>query len=61
MGAVSAGLAILPFRIDHTRVSESLDYLLSTQQWLDATGQDWRVYVPELVQGVKRLLEGLEG
>src|SRR5262245_14518327 len=34
--AVHKGLAILPFRIEDVQLSRSLEYLLSSQHWMDA-------------------------
>lgn len=55
--AVSAGIPIVPVRIDGAIFPEELEYYLAGMHQLDATDRDLGTLVPDLVQR----LEGMEG
>ncbi|MCH7229153.1 TIR domain-containing protein, partial [Haloferula sp. A504] len=55
--AVSQGVAILPLRIEDVRPSKSLDYYLSTAQWMDAWKQPVEEQLELLVAAVKPMLK----
>ncbi|MCA9269925.1 MAG: toll/interleukin-1 receptor domain-containing protein, partial [Planctomycetales bacterium] len=55
--AVSKGIPIIPFRIAEVRLGKSLEYFLSSSQWLDAFGdQQLERRVPQLVEAVNEIL-----
>jgi len=54
--AVSKDVPIIPFRIDDTPLSKSMEYFLSTHQWLDALGPPLERHFQKLADTVQRLL-----
>jgi hypothetical protein len=54
--AVHAGAPIIPFRIEDTPPSESLEYFISTPHWLDALTPPLEEHAIRLADSVKRLL-----
>jgi hypothetical protein len=59
--AVSRGLDIIPFRIGEIEPSPSLEYFISTSQWLDATSGAAGDHVGELSRTIRVLVYGQEG
>ncbi len=53
---VSKGVTILPFRIENTPVSKSLEYYLATAVWLDASSTPVAPHLELLKQTVSRLI-----
>jgi TPR repeat protein len=54
--AVSAGVAVIPFRIEDVRPGKSLDYFIGSVHWLDALTQPLEQHLQRLVQNVQTLL-----
>jgi TPR repeat protein len=54
--AVSAGVAVVPFRIEDVRPGKSLDYFIGSVHWLDALTQPLEQHLQRLVQNVQTLL-----
>ncbi len=54
--AVHAGAAIIPFRIQDTPPSQSLEYFISTPHWLDALTPPLEQHVLRLAESIKSLL-----
>ncbi len=54
--AVSAGVAVIPFRIENVRPGKSLDYFIGSVHWLDAITQPLEQHLQRLVQNVQTLL-----
>jgi len=54
--AVSKGIPILPFRIEKITLSESMEYYVSTQHWLDALTPPLEKHLQELTDSVLLLL-----
>lgn len=54
--AVSSGLAVLPFRIEHVMPGKSLDYFIGGVHWLDALTPPLERHIERLVQNVQALL-----
>ncbi len=54
--AVSKGVTILPFRIENTPVSKSLEYYLATAVWLDASSTPFTPHLELLKQTVSHLI-----
>ncbi len=54
--AVSMGIAIIPFRIEDVAPSDSLEYFISNQHWLDALTQPLERHIGHLADVVARLL-----
>jgi len=54
--AVSKDVTILPFRIENTPVSKSLEYYLATAVWLDASSTPVASHLEVLKQTVSRLI-----
>jgi hypothetical protein len=54
--AVAKGIMILPFRIEEVKLSNALEYFLSTHQWLDAFPKLTDGHVNSLVQRVSIFL-----
>ncbi|MBT8166177.1 MAG: TIR domain-containing protein [Acidimicrobiia bacterium] len=59
--AVSRGIDIIPFRIDDIEPAPSLEYFISTSQWLDATAGPIQDHVGELARTIRILVYGQEG
>jgi actin-related protein len=55
--AVSKNVTIIPFRIDDTPLSPSMEYFLSTHQWLDALKPPLERHFQKLADTVQRLLD----
>ena len=55
--AVSKGIIIIPFRIEHTPMSESMEYLIGLPHWLDALTSPLEQHIDTLVRRVKTLVE----
>lgn len=58
--AISAGLAILPLRIEDLEPTGALDYYLAGRQWCDALGRPLMPHLEKLPAAVKDLLESKE-
>jgi hypothetical protein len=56
--AVHRRLSVLPFRVEHVLPSQSLEYFLSSQQWLDAFPPPMEPHYARLTAHVKALLTG---
>jgi hypothetical protein len=54
--AVHGGAAIIPFRIEDTPPSASLEYFISTPHWLDAITPPLEAHAVRLAESVKSLL-----
>ncbi len=54
--AVSAGVAVIPFRIENVRPGKSLDYFIGSVHWLDALTRPLEQHLDRLVQNVQTLL-----
>jgi hypothetical protein len=54
--AVSGRMPVLPFKIDGTLPSDSLEYLVSVAQWLDASSRPLEPHLAELVRNVEALV-----
>jgi TPR repeat protein len=54
--AVSAGVAIVPFRIEDVKPGKSLDYFIGSVHWLDALTPPLESHLERLVQNVQTLL-----
>ncbi|MEQ8174744.1 MAG: TIR domain-containing protein [Syntrophomonadaceae bacterium] len=59
--AVSKGILILPFRIENIALSESMEYYVSTQHWLDALTPPLEKHLQELTDSVLLLLSDKRG
>ena len=55
--AVSKGLAIIPFRIEHLQPSKSFEFFFATTQWLDAITPPLLKHINKLADQVVGLLE----
>jgi len=55
--AVSARKAVLPLRVEDVALSDSLDYYLAGQQWLDAFTPPLEEHIAPLATAVEALLE----
>jgi hypothetical protein len=56
--AVSNGLPVIPFRIEEVAPSDSLEYFISNQHWLDAMTPPLHQHLNRLADVVARLLRG---
>ncbi|HYW39651.1 MAG TPA: TIR domain-containing protein [Terriglobales bacterium] len=54
--AVSAGVAVIPFRIEDVKPGKSLDYFIGSVHWLDALTRPLEQHLERLVQNVQTLL-----
>src|SRR5271157_1523536 len=54
--AVSAGVAVIPFRIEDVMPGKSLDYFIGNVHWLDALTRPLEQHLERLVQNVQTLL-----
>ena len=54
--AVSAGVAVIPFRIEDVKPGKSLDYFIGSVHWLDALTPPLEQHLERLVHNVKTLL-----
>src|SRR5581483_10588308 len=54
--AVSKGLSVLPFRVEEVTLSPSLEYLISTQHWIDALNPPLEAHLNQLADAVAALL-----
>ncbi len=54
--AVHRGITIIPFRIENVLPIESMEYLISISQWLDATTVPIEKHLQKLVETVQALL-----
>ena len=54
--AVSAGVAVIPFRIEDVMPGKSLDYFIGSVHWLDALTRPLEQHLERLVQNVQTLL-----
>jgi len=54
--AVSAGVAVIPFRIEDVLPGKSLDYFIGSVHWLDALTRPLEQHLDRLVQNVQTLL-----
>ena len=54
--AVSAGAAVLPFRIENVMPDKSLDYFIGSVHWLDALTPPLEHHIERLAQNVQTLL-----
>ena len=54
--AVSAGVSVIPFRIEDVRPGKSLDYFIGSVHWLDALTRPLEQHLERLVQNVQTLL-----
>jgi hypothetical protein len=54
--AVSAGAAVLPFRIEDVMPAKSLDYFIGSVHWLDALTPPLEHHIERLAQNVQTLL-----
>jgi hypothetical protein len=54
--AVSAGVAVIPFRIEDVLPGKSLDYFIGSVHWLDALTRPLEQHIERLVQNVQTLL-----
>ncbi|MCP3973589.1 MAG: toll/interleukin-1 receptor domain-containing protein [bacterium] len=59
--AVSRGIDIIPFRIEHVEPSASLEYFISSAQWLDATYLTTEEHVVELAKIIRLRIYGEAG
>ena len=55
--AANRGIPILPFRLDNTPLSKSLEYFLSSAHWLDAYEGDIKKHIETLANSVAIILE----
>jgi len=58
--AVNRGIPIIPFRIENVLPIESMEYLISTSQWLDATTPPLEKHLQKLAETVRALLANNE-
>jgi hypothetical protein len=56
--AVSKGSSVLTFRIENTRPTENLEYLISSTQWLDAWTPPLEPQLLRMARAVRELLSG---
>lgn len=56
--AVSRNIPVLPFRIEAVPLSASLEYFVSSSQWLDASEGRIESHFEELAQAVQRMTRG---
>ncbi|MEQ8174544.1 MAG: TIR domain-containing protein [Syntrophomonadaceae bacterium] len=54
--AVSRGIPILPFRIENIELSESMEFYVSTQHWLDALTPPLEIHLEKLAKTIRTLL-----
>jgi TPR repeat protein len=54
--AVSAGVAVIPFRIEDVKPGKSLDYFIGSVHWLDALTPPLEQHLERLVHNVQTLL-----
>jgi TIR domain-containing protein/Sel1 repeat-containing protein len=54
--AVSAGVAVIPFRIEDVKPGKSLDYFIGSVHWLDALTRPLEQHLERLAQNVQTLL-----
>ena len=54
--AVSAGVAVIPFRIEDVLPGKSLDYFIGSVHWLDALTRPLEQHLERLVENVQTLL-----
>src|SRR5439155_18749673 len=54
--ATSRGILVVPVRLDKAALSPSLEYLLSTPQWVDASEARLEMHLGRLVEAVKEQL-----
>lgn len=54
--AFSKGLVVVPFRIENIQPSDSLEFFLSGQHWLDALTPPMKAHLDQLADTVRRLL-----
>jgi TIR domain/Sel1 repeat len=54
--AVSAGVAVIPFRIEEVMPGKSLDYFIGNIHWLDALTRPLEQHIDRLAQNVQTLL-----
>ena len=54
--AVSAGVAVIPFRIENVKPGRSLDYFIGNVHWLDALTPPLEQHLERLVHNVQTLL-----
>src|SRR5215469_10046742 len=54
--AVNKGVYIIPFRVDETSPSKSLEYFISTSQWMDAFSPPLERHLNNLAKTVKAVL-----
>ena len=54
--AVSAGVAVIPFRIEDVMPGKSLDYFIGSVHWLDALTRPLEQHLERLAQNVQTLL-----
>ena len=56
--AASAGIPILPFRVEHAPPSKELGYYIRRAHWLDAFKPPLKAHLPSLGDAMHRLLQG---
>ena len=56
--AVDKGVYIIPFRVDDIEPTKSLEYFISTAQWMDAFPPPMERYLETLSKTVKAILSG---
>jgi hypothetical protein len=55
--AISKGLPVIPFRIEDIEPSESMEYFISAQHWLDAFTKPLEQHLDRLADNVRRLID----
>jgi hypothetical protein len=54
--AVNRGIPVVPFRIEDVRPSESLEYFISTQHWMDAMTPPLEKHLEQLARSLHTLI-----
>jgi hypothetical protein len=54
--ALNNNIPILPFRIEDIVLSEDIEYIIGSTQWLDASTSPIEAHIPELIKSVKAKL-----
>ena len=57
--AVNKGVYIIPFRIDDIPPTKSLEYFISTSQWMDAFSPPLERHLDNLAKTVRAVLKGI--
>ena len=59
--AVNKGVVIIPFRIENTPLSRSMEYLIGIPHWLDAITPPLEQHIEKLVETIESLLKREDG